>query len=62
MAIKQGHSFPKSCGYTASAGMVPVRSHFRAGGHVKVTKENVVKVVERHVNEPVGKAHPERHT
>lgn len=60
MPVKQGHKFPKSCGYTASAGMVPVRCHLRKGGHVKVTKDNVVQVVERHVNEPAGIAHPDR--
>lgn len=62
MALKQGHKFPKACGYTASAGMIPVKSHFRRGGHVKVNKGNVVQVVEQHVNEPVGKAHPNKRT
>jgi hypothetical protein len=55
--MKEGHSFSKKDGYTGSAGMVPVRSHFRSGGPVKVHKENVVDVVQKHVNSPIPPAH-----
>lgn len=56
MTIRRGHNFPKSCGFTASAGMVPVRAHFRKGGQVKATKESAVLNNSYRANETSDKA------
>lgn len=53
--MQQGHKFSKKHGFTGSAGMTPVRGHLRRP--VKVTKDNVVDVVRKHVNETVPPAH-----
>lgn len=58
--MKKGHSFPKHSGFTASAGLVKVKPHFRRGGQVKVTDENVVNVLQKHMDSPVPPAHTKK--
>lgn len=57
MTIHPQHKFHAHHGFTGSAGNDCNKMCMSHGGRIKVTKKNVVRVVEKHVNESASKAH-----
>ena len=57
MSLQKGHKFHSEHGFTGSAGSNHNKLCLAPGGRIKVTKANEVKVLQKHVNAPLAKAH-----